>query len=132
VSRILEHHDGERVLVFCQHVDLANTIGGRLGLPVITHESARATRASALDDFRSGRHTVLVATSILDEGVDVPDAGIAVIVSGTGQARQFVQRLGRIIRPAPGKKALLYEIVTRDTLEERTAQRRRKTSRKLL
>jgi superfamily II DNA or RNA helicase len=66
-----------------------------------------------------------VATSILDEGVDVPDASIGIVVSGTGQGRQFVQRLGRILRPTPGKEARLYEIVTRDTLEERTAKRRK-------
>lgn len=128
VRDILEHHRGERVLVFCQHVALAGTLGETLQLPVITHESPRATRAQALDAFRSGEAPVLVATSILDEGVDVPDARIAIVVSGTGQARQFIQRLGRILRPAPGKVALLYEIVTRDTLEERTAQRRRKGS----
>ena len=125
VKRILDGHPDERALVFCQHVALARRIGERLGLPVITHETPRAARALALDAFRDGEAPVLVATSILDEGVDVPDASVGIVVSGTAQARQFVQRLGRIMRPAPGKEARLYEIVTRDTLEERTAKRRR-------
>ena len=128
VGHLLAHHDGDRVLVFCQHVALAARIGAQLQLPVITHESPRAERAAALEQFRSGDTPVLVATSILDEGVDVPDASVGIVVSGTGQARQFVQRLGRIIRPAPGKEARLYEIVARGTLEERSAQRRRKGS----
>jgi superfamily II DNA or RNA helicase len=125
VSKILQLHPEERALVFCQHVALATRIGERLGLPVVTHETPRPVRAAALESFRSGEAPVLVATSILDEGVDVPDASIGIVVSGTAQARQFVQRLGRIIRPSPGKEARLYEIVTRGTLEERTAKRRR-------
>jgi superfamily II DNA or RNA helicase len=125
VRMILEMHREERALVFCQHVALATRIGEHLGLPVVTHETPRAARAAALEAFRSGEAPVLVATSILDEGVDVPDASIGIVVSGTAQARQFVQRLGRIMRPAPGKEARLYEIVTRDTLEERSAKRRR-------
>jgi superfamily II DNA or RNA helicase len=125
VRELLAEHRGERTLIFCQHVALAGSIGAALDLPVVTHETPRPARAAALAAFRSGELPILVATSILDEGVDVPDASIGIVVSGTGQGRQFVQRLGRILRPTPGKEARLYEIVTRDTLEERTAKRRR-------
>jgi superfamily II DNA or RNA helicase len=125
VRGLLQHHQGERILVFCQHVALATALSEALDLPVVTHESPKALRATALDAFRSGERSVLVATSILDEGVDVPDASVGIVVSGTGQGRQFVQRLGRLLRPREGKEATLYEIVTRGTLEERTAKRRR-------
>lgn len=125
VRALVREHEGERILVFCQHIALANRLGTALDLPVITHETPRADRARALDALRDGTAPVLIATSILDEGVDVPDASVGIVVSGTGQKRQFVQRLGRLLRPGPGKEARLYEIVTRDTLEERTAQRRK-------
>jgi superfamily II DNA or RNA helicase len=130
VEDLLAYHSGERIIVFCQHVELAERIGRMLNLPVATHETPKATRVSLLAGFRSGEEPVLVATSILDEGVDVPDASVGIVVSGTGQGRQYIQRLGRILRPSPGKTAVLYEIVTRDTLEERTAARRRTAARK--
>lgn len=126
VEDLIRRHHGDRVLVFCQHVDLAQRIGRRLNLPVATHETPRTERKELLKRFRSGESPVLVATSILDEGVDVPDASVGIIVSGTGQPRQFIQRLGRIIRPAEGKQARLYELISRHTLEERTARRRQK------
>jgi len=129
VEDIVEHHAGDSILIFCQHVDLAARLGEALDYPVATHETPKPERARLLEAFRNGSAPVLIATSILDEGVDVPDASIGILVSGTGQARQFVQRLGRLIRPRPGKEARLYEIVTRDTLEERTSQRRRKGTR---
>ena len=62
----------------------------------------------------------------MNEGVDVPEANVAVIVSGSGSIREHVQRLGRILRARPGKRAILYELVSRDTGEYFTNQRRRK------
>ena len=61
----------------------------------------------------------------MDEGVDVPDASMAVILSGTGSSREFIQRLGRILRKKEGKKAVLYEIVSSDTAETRISWRRK-------
>ena len=62
---------------------------------------------------------------MLNEGVDVPDASIGVILSGSASAREFVQRLGRILRRGEGKQAVLYEVIARETREERVADRRR-------
>ena len=62
---------------------------------------------------------------MLNEGVDVPDASIGVILSGSASAREFVQRLGRILRRGDGKRAVLYEVIARETREERVADRRR-------
>ncbi|MFB6140393.1 MAG: helicase-related protein, partial [Halosimplex sp.] len=94
--------------------------------------------------FRSGEYSRVVTANVLDEGVDVPDANVAVVLSGSGSEREFTQRLGRILRPKSdgtaespdsearestasslGGRALLYEIVTEETAEERVARRRR-------
>jgi superfamily II DNA or RNA helicase len=63
---------------------------------------------------------------VLNEGVDLPAAEVGVVLSGTGTVREHVQRLGRILRPKAGKQAILYELVTQDTTEEFTSQRRRR------
>ena len=68
-----------------------------------------------------------MVSKILDEGVDIPSAKIAIILAGSGKSRQFIQRLGRILRRYPGKdQAILYEIISEDTLEERLAVKRKK------
>ena len=67
-----------------------------------------------------------MTANVLDEGVDVPDANVAVLLAGSGSEREFTQRLGRILRPnADGSRALLYEVVSEETAEERVAERRR-------
>ncbi len=83
-----------------------------------------------MTEFRAGIYRTLVTSHVLNEGVDVPSVKIAVILSGTGSTREYVQRLGRILRKHPeGQKlALLYEVVAEDTSEEKTAQRRKVAS----
>ncbi|RLG93596.1 ATP-dependent helicase, partial [Candidatus Bathyarchaeota archaeon] len=71
----------------------------------------------------------IVSSQVLDEGIDVPDANIGVVMSGTGSVREYIQRLGRILRPKNGV-AILYEIISKETSEVQTARRRRKLSRK--
>jgi superfamily II DNA or RNA helicase len=93
-------------------------------IPAITHQTPVKERHSILDQFRSGAYPVLVASRVLNEGVDVPEASLAVVLSGTGSNREHVQRLGRILRPRPNKRAKLIEVVSKDTLEEATAKRR--------
>jgi superfamily II DNA or RNA helicase len=70
----------------------------------------------------------VVASRVLNEGVDVPDASIAIVLSGTGSPREYVQRLGRILRRGEGKLAVLYEVVTEATSEEQVSRRRRRRS----
>ncbi|MEM2597324.1 MAG: helicase-related protein, partial [Thermofilum sp.] len=67
----------------------------------------------------------IVTSHVLEEGVDVPDASVAVVISGTGSPREFIQRLGRLLRPREGKKAILYELVARGTREVYVSRRRR-------
>jgi len=126
LETILDRHREDRVIVFTAHTDLVYDLSERFLLPAITHETGASERREILDRFRSGTYSRIVTANVLDEGVDVPDANVAVLLSGSGSEREFTQRLGRILRPkADGGRALLYEIVSEETAEQRVANRRR-------
>jgi superfamily II DNA or RNA helicase len=126
LAEILDRHSGDRIIVFTAHTDLVYRLSERFLLPAITHETAASERREILDRFREGTYSRVVTANVLDEGVDVPDANVAVVLSGSGSEREFTQRLGRILRPnRDGGRALLYELVTEETAEERVARRRR-------
>ncbi|MFC4542096.1 DEAD/DEAH box helicase [Halosolutus amylolyticus] len=126
LGRILADHRGDRTIVFTAHNDLAYDVSERFLIPTITHQTGTAERREVLERFRQGTYTRIATSNVLDEGVDVPDASVAVVLSGSGSEREFVQRLGRILRPnADGGRAILYEVVASDTSEERVAERRR-------
>lgn len=78
-----------------------------------------------IDAFAAGEVTVLATSRVLNEGVDIPEAEVAIIVSGTSTVRESVQRLGRILRPRVNKQAVLYELIAEGTGEERASERRR-------
>ena len=73
----------------------------------------------------AGEYPVIVTSRVLNEGVDVPEASIAIVLSGTGSPREYIQRLGRILRRSEGKRAVLYEVVAEATSEEQISRRRR-------
>lgn len=125
VWRLLIKHRRERVLLFTDDNATAYAIAETFFLPVITHNTKAAERAKLLDGFRDGSLPFLVNSRILNEGVDVPDVSVGIIVSGSGSVREHVQRLGRILRPREGKQAILYEMVSEDTAETFTSVRRR-------
>ncbi|WP_435335067.1 DEAD/DEAH box helicase family protein [Haloarchaeobius sp. TZWWS8] len=126
LENVLERHRGDRVILFTAHNALAYDIAERFLIPVITHNTGTAERRGILDRFRDGSYSRVVTSNVLDEGVDVPDANVAVILSGSGSEREFTQRLGRILRPkSDGGRALMYEIVSEETAETRVANRRR-------
>ena len=81
-----------------------------------------------MSDFRSGVLPILVTSKVLNEGVDVPEANVAIVVSGSGSVREHVQRLGRVLRAREGKSAVLYELVTADSSDEGRSARRREHS----
>ena len=119
----MRHHE-ERVLVFSEYNSVVDEISQRFCVPQITYRTPAAERQLVLERFRSGRYTKLVSGRVLNEGLDVPDCGVAVIVSGTSTRREYLQRLGRVLRPKV-QHAILYELVTEDTTEERIARVRR-------
>ncbi|MFC6732111.1 MULTISPECIES: DEAD/DEAH box helicase family protein [unclassified Haladaptatus] len=126
LAEILARHRGDRIIVFTAHNDLVYRISERFLIPAITHRTGTKERRDILAKFRTGEYSRVVTANVLDEGVDVPDANVAVVLSGSGSEREFTQRLGRILRPkADGGRALLYELVSRETAEERVADRRR-------
>jgi superfamily II DNA or RNA helicase len=126
LGRLLDRHRDDRVIVFTASTDLVYRLSERYLLPAITNETGAAERREILDRFRSGEYSRVVTANVLDEGVDVPDANVGVLLAGSGSEREFTQRLGRILRPNEnGSKALLYEVVSEETAEERVAERRR-------
>lgn len=125
VWELLCRHRSERILIFTADNAMAYEIGRTFTLPVITHSTRAVERKSWLDGFRNGVYPVLVASRVLNEGVDVPEASVGIVVSGTGSVREHVQRLGRILRARPGKQAVLYELVNSGTAEVYAMKRRR-------
>jgi superfamily II DNA or RNA helicase len=126
LARLLDRHRDDRVIVFTAHTDLVYRLSERFLLPAITGETGASERRAILDRFREGTYGRIVTANVLDEGVDVPDANVAVVLSGSGSEREFTQRLGRVLRPkSDGGRALLYEVVSAETAEERVAERRR-------
>ncbi|MFG1519665.1 MAG: DEAD/DEAH box helicase family protein [Thermoplasmataceae archaeon] len=125
VRYVLSRHSGEKTLIFSEDTETAYMISREFLIPAITYLTPARERKRYLDLFRSGEILALAASRVLDEGVDVPDASVAIVLSGSGSARQFRQRLGRILRPASGKKSMLYEILAAGTSEYGTSRRRR-------
>ena len=123
VAGLLERHSADRVLIFSEYNSLVDTIGSQFCLPTVTHKTPAAERKAVLDGFRSGRFSKLATGRVLNEGVDLPDANVAIILSGSATKREFIQRLGRVLRPKV-TEAVLYEIVTEETTEEGISRRR--------
>jgi superfamily II DNA or RNA helicase len=125
VGELLQTHRDEKVIVFSEFNAIVDTISRHLLLPSITYKTPARERRLVLERFRAGRYSKLVTGRVLNEGVDVPDASVAIVVSGSAATREYIQRLGRVLRPKPNT-ALLYELITRHTGESRTAARRRR------
>ncbi|MFY7928928.1 MAG: DEAD/DEAH box helicase, partial [Oligoflexus sp.] len=123
--RILQKHRGDRTIVFTQDNAMAYLIGRMFILPVLTHQTRPKERKRLLEAFRQGGVDVLVTSKVLNEGVDVPEASIGVVISGSGAVREHVQRLGRILRHQEGKRAVLYEVISKNTSEYYVNHRRR-------
>jgi len=124
--RILGEHSGDRIIIFTDDNAMAYRIGQDFVLPVLTHQTRLAERKRMLEAFRSGELQTIVTSKVLNEGVDVPDARVGVVISGSGAVREHVQRLGRILRHRPGKRAVLYELVSQGTSELYVNQRRKR------
>ncbi len=125
IWNIMKENQDERMIIFTDDNALAYQIGREYLLPVLTHQTKLAERSHILDGFRAGEIQVLVTSRVLNEGVDVPEASVGVVVSGTGNVREHVQRLGRILRHRPGKRAKLYELIAHATSELNVHSRRR-------
>lgn len=116
----------EKTLIFTLHNSLVYKISKRFLIPAITYKTPESERKLILSKFSTGKYRAIVTSQVLDEGVDVPDASRGIILSGTGSPRQYVQRLGRLLRRGESKVALLIEVVSRETKETEMSLRRKK------
>ena len=123
---LLQQHRHQQVIVFTADNDTVYAIARRHLIAPITHQTKAAERRHILEAFNAGHLHGIVTSKVLNEGVDMPAASIGIVLSGSASVREHVQRLGRILRRHDGdKRALLYEVVTADTGEEHTSERRR-------
>ena len=121
---LLIRHKHDKVLIFTAENAAVYRISQDFLIPAITHETNVKERRQWLEAFNNGDVLALATSKVLNEGVNVPDASVAIILSGSGSSREHIQRLGRILRKHGDKQAILYEVVTRDTTEEHISRRR--------
>jgi superfamily II DNA or RNA helicase len=128
--RVLEDlfrlHQGARIIVFTGSNAMARDVSIRFLIPCLLNHSKKNERRDILEGFAKGDYPAIVANQVLDEGVDVPKAKVAVVLGGKSSKRQAVQRLGRVLRRHGNEKAVLYEIVCEETKEEIRSRKRRR------
>lgn len=124
LAKQLEVNRNEKTLIFTLHTDLVYALSRRFLIPAITYLTPKEERREILKNFRGGTYRTIVTSQVLDEGVDVPDAAVGYILSGTGSTRAYIQRLGRLLRKVEGKKARIVEIVSKETMEVGMSRRR--------
>ncbi len=129
--RVLEDlfrlHYGAPAIIFAGSNAMARDISKRFLIPCLLNHCGKRERADILEGLREGRYPALVANQVLDEGVDLPEVKVAVVLGGKGSTRQAKQRLGRILRKSGNKRGILYEVVTDETGEVARSRRRRKS-----
>jgi superfamily II DNA or RNA helicase len=121
---LMKLHKHDKVLIFTAENEMVYRISRDFLIPAITHETNIKERKFWLDAFNKGEVSALATSKVLNEGVNIPDASVAIILSGSGSSREHIQRLGRILRKKENKQAILYEVVSRHTAEEFTSQKR--------
>jgi superfamily II DNA or RNA helicase len=124
VGRLLERHWADRTLVFTALARDAYALSRRHLIPVITAEIGRAERHEILDRFRDGTYRAIASARVLNEGLDVPEASVAIVVGSRAGPREMLQRIGRVLRPVAGKRAVVHELITAGTLDATRAARR--------
>jgi superfamily II DNA or RNA helicase len=124
LALLLTSHRAQRTLVFVADNETAYAVARQQLVTPLTCDIGRAERAEVLARFRAGALRALVSAQVLNEGLDVPDAEIGIVVAGRMGEREHVQRVGRLLRPGQGKRALVYELVVEQSSEVRQAERR--------
>jgi DNA excision repair protein ERCC-3 len=128
VESLVTHHAGEQILVIGQYIDQLDELSEVLGVPLIKGETPVKEREILFNKFRTGEITCLVVSKVANFSIDLPDATIAIQVSGAfGSRQEEAQRLGRILRPkSDGRSATFYSVVSRDTIDQDFAQNRQR------
>jgi len=125
LREILERHRDSKILIFTEYTALAKSVSERFLIPLVTHDIHPYEREQIMAMFKRGELKAIVTGKVLDEGVDVPDVDVVVILGGTASARQFIQRMGRALRLKPNR-AKIYEVITAGTREVDAARRRKR------
>ena len=126
VRQLLERHHGEPVLIIGMYVEQISGFAEELGLPIIKGSTPQARRDELYEKFRQGCLRSLVVSKVANFSIDLPDASVAIQISGMfGSRQEEAQRLGRILRPKPGtNQAHFYSLVSHDTIEQQFALNR--------
>jgi DNA excision repair protein ERCC-3 len=126
IEDLLKRHSEDRVLILGMYLDQLEFLSHRIGAPIIEGRTSQKRRDELFDRFRRGEDRVLVISKVGNFSVDLPDANVAIQISGTwGSRQEEAQRLGRILRPKPGQNtASFYSLVTRDTVEQTYGEKR--------
>jgi len=127
LEELFRRHAFDRTVVFTATNEIAYRISQLFLIPAITHRTNANERKNILQRFESGQYKAVVTSKVLNEGVDMPEAAVAIVLGGSGSAREHTQRLGRILRQRANKQAVLYEITARGTIETAISWRRRQT-----
>jgi len=127
IEDLFRLHAGEPVIVFCGSNAMARDISLRFLIPCLLSHCRKRERQEILSGLREGRYPAIVANRVLDEGVDLPEVNVAIVVGGGSGTRQALQRLGRVLRKNQYGRATFYEIVTSGTRDELRSRSRRRT-----
>jgi DNA excision repair protein ERCC-3 len=129
ISKIVERHPDEQVLVIGAYLEQLDHVSEELGgVPVIQGSTSTKERERLYDAFRRGEERVLVVSKVANFSIDLPEAAVAIQISGTfGSRQEEAQRLGRVLRPkADGRQAHFYTVISRDTLDSEYAAHRQR------
>ena len=126
IREIMSRHNGKQILLIGMYIDQLKEAAKGLDIPLITGSTSQKKRDSLYEDFKDGKISTLAVSKVANFAVDLPDAAVAIQISGTfGSRQEEAQRLGRILRPKPGEnQAYFYSLVTRDTVEQDFALKR--------
>ena len=128
VDELLQRHAGQQTLIIGAYLDQLEDVAARTGAPLIDGKTSNKKREELFDAFRSGQLSTLVVSKVANFSIDLPEAAVAIQISGTfGSRQEEAQRLGRLLRPkADGGEAYFYTIVARDSLDSEYAAHRQR------
>ena len=128
IKKLLAKHAGEPTLIIGQYLDQIHTIADALEMPMITGETPVDERERLFELFRTGAITALVVSKVANFSIDLPEASVAIQISGSyGSRQEEAQRLGRLLRPkVDGRTASFYTLISRDTVDQDFAQNRQR------
>jgi len=128
IRKLLERHKGEPTLIIGQYLDQIAAVSGALGVPQITGDTPVEERERLFQAFRDGTETTIVVSKVANFSVDLPEASMAIQISGSyGSRQEEAQRLGRLLRPKEdGRSANFYTLISRDTVDQDFAQNRQR------